>query len=100
MKNKCFFEDKPYWMMVYYGWITKGVESNPVYGILRNALMKMSEHNPYRGPKEYKEEDFTYANIWEGEIDKYSGEEKIVNNGKLTYKANYMGGLVDQKTGV
>jgi len=95
-----FYEDKPYWIMVYYGWVEEGVETDPVYNILRNALKQMPADYPFRGPKEYKEGELTYINTWEGEVDRFSGEEKIVQEGKLVYKANYLGGLVDQRKGV
>lgn len=95
-----FYEGKPYWMMVYYGWVAEGVESNPVYGVLRSALMGMPEDYPYRGPKEYKEDGYTYTNTWEGEVDRFSGEERITQGEKLIYKANYLGGIVDQRRGV
>lgn len=95
-----FYQEKPTWIMVYYGWVEEGVETNPVYGILRNALMRMPDEYPYRGPKEYKENDYTYVNIWKGKLPRFSGEEKITRKGKLVYKANYFGGLVDQRRGV
>src|SRR3989344_4499971 len=43
-----FYDGKPYWVMVYYGWVKEGVEANPVYGVLRNVLMQMPEDNPFR----------------------------------------------------
>jgi len=95
-----FYNEKPFWIMVYYGWIEEGIETNPIYGILRNALMKMPRDYPYRGPKEYKEGEYTYTNTWKGEIGQFSGEEKIMQGEKLVYKANYMGGLVDQRKGI
>jgi hypothetical protein len=95
-----FDEDKPAWMMVYYGWVAEGVETDPVYAILRGALKQMPEDAPFRGPEEYKEGDLTYSNTWTGDVDRYSGEEQITQGGKLIYKANYMGGLVDQRRGV
>jgi hypothetical protein len=92
-----FHNNKPVWMMVYYGWVAEGIEINPVYGILREALMRMPEEYPYRGPKEYKKDQFVYKNLWTGELDRFSGEEQIFKNDKLAYKANYIGGLVDQR---
>lgn len=38
--------------------------------------------------------------IWDGDVERYSGEEQITQGEKLIYKANYMGGLVDQRQGV
>lgn len=95
-----FCEGKPYWMMVYYGFVEEGIETNPIYGVLRNALKQMPEDYPYRGPKEYREGEFTYTNNWDGEVNRFSGEERITRGEKLIYKANYIGGLVDQRRGV
>lgn len=94
-----FYENKPVWMMVYYGWVEKGTEANPVYEVLRSALKEMPKDAPYRGPEEYIQGDFIYSNEWEGTIERYSGEEKITQKGKLLYKAYYRGGLVDNRDG-
>jgi hypothetical protein len=91
-----FYEDKPVWMMVYYGWVGEKAEKDRVYEILRGALKQMPEDYPFRGPKEIKIEDFTYTNTWSGEVDQFAGEEIISQGDKLIYKANYLGGLVDQ----
>lgn len=93
-------EDKPYWVMVYYGWVEEGIDVDSVYGVLRNALKQMPADYPFRGPKELKDGEYTYTNSWKGKVERYSGEEQIMQGGKLIYKANYMGGLVDQKRGV
>ena len=50
--------------------------------------------------KKYKEGEFIYINTRNGEVDKFSGEEQIMQGDKLIYKANYIGGFVDQKKGV
>lgn len=94
------YQDKPVWLMVYYGWVVEGIETNQVYAVLRNALGKMPEDTPLRGPKELKDGEFTYTNNWDGDLDRYSGEEQITQGEKLIYKANYMGGLIDQRQGV
>ncbi len=95
-----FYEGKPYWMMIYYGWVEEGIDTNPIYIALRNALKQMPKNHPFRGPKEFKDGDCTYSNSWEGEVDRFSGEEQITQGEKLIYKANYIGGLVDQRRGV
>lgn len=86
--------------MVYYGWVVKGIEADPVYGVLKNALRQIPKDYPFRGPKKYKEGDFVYTNSWQGKIESFSGEEQITQGNKLIYKANYLGGLVDQRKGV
>jgi len=91
------YDGKPYWMMVYYGWVEEGVDANSVYGVLRNALKQMPADYPFRGPKELIDGEFKYSNSWKGDVSRYSGEEQITQGDKLIYKANYMGGLVDYK---
>jgi len=95
-----FYQNNPVWIMIYYGWVAEGVDTDPVYTILRGALKQMPKESPYRGPKEYKENDLTYTNTWQGDIERFSGEEQITQNTKTIYKANYMGGLVDQRQGL
>ena len=94
------YKNKPYWIMVYYGWITPGVAVNPVYAVLRGALKLMPEEAPFRGPKKFQEGELTYTNHWNGDVEKYSGEEQIMQGKKIIYQANYRGGLVDQRQGL
>lgn len=95
-----FYKNKPVWIMVYYGWVAEGVEPDFVYTVLRGALKQMPENAPFRGPKEFSDREFTYRNRWTGDVERYSGEEQIIRGNILIYKANYMGGLVDQRVGV
>jgi hypothetical protein len=87
---------KPYWMMVYYGWVKEGITTKDVYGVLQGALRLMPEEAPFRGPSVYNQGDFVYKNGWEGTVERYKGEEIISIWNQEIYKANYMGGLVDQ----
>jgi hypothetical protein len=93
------YAGKAVWMMVYYGWVKVGINPDLVYGILREALMSMPEDHPYRGPSRFEKDTLVYKNTWTGEPDRYSGEEKITQNGKLIYKATYFGGWVDKRRG-
>ena len=95
-----YYKNVPAWIMVYYGWIVPDAETNLVYSVLRDALKQMPVNAPFRGPKEYKTGEYEYVNTWSGDVKQYSGEEKIFQGKKLIYKANYMGGLVDQRKGV
>jgi len=90
------YKNKPVWMMVYYGWVLENISVDKVYAILKKALMQMPTETPFRGPNEFKDNEFTYLNNWAGKIDRYSGEEQIIKNKKLIYKANYMGGYIDK----
>ena len=95
-----FHDNKPYWMMVYYGWVADGVKTDPVDSVLRNALMQMPEDAPFRGQNEYKQNNYIYSNTWTGDVERYSGEERITEAEKEVYMANYTGGFVDQRGGV
>ena len=93
-----FLKEEPIYMMVYYGLVNEEITNfREVYRILQKALSLIIEEYPYRGPKEYKEGDYSYINNFIGEIDSFSGEEIINYKGKEIYKARYMGGLVDQR---
>jgi len=95
-----FYQDAPVWMMVYYGWVAAGTAADPVYAILRKALMHMPDDAPFRGPQEFVDGEFTYRNRWTGNVERYTGEEQVTQGGSLIYQANYLGGLVDHRRGV
>jgi len=91
-----FCENKPLWMMVYYGFVYPEVEKELVYVFLAEALSSSSVEVPYRGPYLYERGEWRYENKMIGDVKKFSGEEKIFENDICIYEADYMGGLVDQ----
>lgn len=96
-----FLEEKPIWLMTYYGKILpeNTLEIEEIYSFLQKALLKTIENFPIRGPKEYAQDKFLYLNSWQGKIDDFSGQEKISHLGKEVYQANYLGGLVNLRSG-
>lgn len=93
-----FFQGKPYWIMVYYGQVSSTTGNiKSIYSFLQKALMAAPEEMPVRGPKQFRKEDFEYTNEWQGNIEKFSGKEKIIRAGEQIYDAKYIGGLVDQR---
>lgn len=91
-----FYKEKPYWMMVYYGYVVESwSDFDSVYSFLRKALQEMPEDHPFRGPKNFKERNFEYKNKWKGDLASYSGNEVITHKSGKIYEARYMGGLVD-----
>lgn len=91
-----FYKKQPYWMMVYYGYVSDSwTDFGSVYGFLRKSLREMSEDHPFRGPKSFKKGKFEYANKWAGGLGMYSGHETINHDGVKIYEAWYMGGIVD-----
>ena len=92
-----FYKGKPAWIMVYYGAVDSSTKDfNPVYEVLKKALMNFPKDLPLRGPASLKDGSFEYKNKWQGNLASFSGKEIILKNGKEVYFANYSGGLVDQ----
>lgn len=92
-----FYQGKPYWMMVYYG--SDDQSADGVIPVLLKALNEPPTELPVRGPNVLQDGEYKYENNWSGDIEKFSGEEIIYYQGKEVYKANYFGGLVDQREG-
>jgi len=93
-----FYKGKPVYIMTYYGSVNKNItDLKNLYGFLQQALQLIPEDKPFRGPKEFQANNFKYLNEFTGEIDNFSGEEKIYQNNNLIYSAKYTGGLIDQR---
>lgn len=94
--TKIFFQEKVVWSMVYYGLVDKKVEGfKDVYGFLMKSLLQMPADYPYRGLKEFVEGEWKYNNGWDGEVEQFSGEEKIYLKNEMVFWTKYIGGLVD-----
>jgi hypothetical protein len=93
-----FYKSKPVWMMVYYGVVVESeIDIKELYRFLQKALKEDPESNPYRGPRNFKEESLEYTNVWTGEADNFSGEETIHKLGEKVYWAKYIGGFIDRR---
>ncbi len=91
-----FLNDKPIWMMVYYGMVYEGVNKSEVYKFLIESLSNSNEEMPYRGPEDYESDEWRYENILSGDVEKFSGIEKIYKDEVCVYEARYMGGEVNK----
>ncbi len=92
------FKNKPIYIMTYYWYVYEHIaDIKPIYTFLQHALSLIPEQYPYRGPQNYHKNDLSYINTFTGDIDNFSGEESITQNGKEIYKAKYIGGFVDQR---
>lgn len=93
-----FMQNKPIYIMTYYGSVKDSVLSSEIIRVLLKSLSLIPEDHPFRGPKEYVENDLAYKNSYTGEIDNFFGEETISSSdGKEIYKARYAGGFICQK---
>jgi hypothetical protein len=92
-----YYKNIPLWSMAYSGGVDKqyGIDKvREIYAFLRQAMREVSYENPYRGPLEFKVDDFEYFDFNKGAIEEFSGHEKIVLKGKQVYYLNYSGGYI------
>lgn len=86
---------KVIWGMNYYGKVISEVTpTKNIYQFLQEALKKITENKPFRGPNRFKRSNFEYFNKIKGTVEKLEGEEKIFYKGKLVYELIYYGGMV------
>lgn len=92
-----FYKEKPVHITVYYGWVDKGFDADEVYVFLRKSLRASKDDEGFRGPERFKDKNYIYKNDRKGDIENFSGRERIYDNSKLVYEGMYAGGLVDQR---
>ncbi len=95
-----YYQGRPVWMIVYYGWVANEAETSQVYEFLKEALKQMPKEQPFRGPESFREGEYHYRNAWKGTVENFSGKEQILKNAEVVYQASYIGGLVDRRGGV
>jgi hypothetical protein len=93
-----FHDGKPYWIMVYYGEVSKDIEKPAgIYSFLQDALALPDPEMPIRGPRQLEANGMKYEFEARGDIEKFEGVEKILKDGNEVYNASFIGGLVDQR---
>ena len=92
-----FSNDKAIWSMNYYGRILdKTISEKEVYGFLKQALLRISEAAPFRGPKEFIASDYKYSCKFVGNFDHFSGIECIYLNNDKIFELFFHGGAVEK----
>lgn len=91
-----FHNNKPVWMMVYYGFVYSNASNGEVYRFLMEALRNSPADSPARGPSLFEKEGWKYETMIDGDFANFSGIEKIYKDGACLYEARYIGGLVDK----
>ena len=81
----------PYWSMNYIGRVTGEHFSGD---FLKEALLRVPEDNPYRGPREYTDGDYTYRCETDGDFEWFQGKETIACQGQMIYECRFHGGLI------
>ena len=82
----------PYWSMNYIGRVTGDYFSGD---FLKEALLRVPEEKPYRGPENYSDGDYTYHCETDGSFEWFQGRETICYKGAEIYECIFHGGLVE-----
>jgi len=97
-----YFQGKPVWAMAYSGGMKTEFHGDEAlakktFGFLKKCLSQVEENEPFRGPKEHSEGDFSYQMEVEGDVNDFSGEERIFYKGKEVFHQRFIGGMIIQK---
>lgn len=90
-------EEKPIWGMNYYGiTLDEDLADEAVAEGLRPALMLVGEDDtiPVRGPKSFKNGNYSYSFEAEGDLSSFSGLELIYKAGKKICELKCFGGKI------
>jgi len=64
--------------MNYYGKIVSEViPAKDIYQFLQEALKRVTNDKPFRGPNNYRKDDFKYVNKIKARVEKFEGREII-----------------------
>lgn len=89
----------PVWGMNYYGvTLDSNLSEEAMDKALRPALMKVGEDKnvlPLRGPSSFENEGYLYTFKCDGTLDNFSGVEEISKDGKVIFKLQCHGGLIN-----
>ena len=86
-----WISEEPYWSMNYVGRVTGDNFSGD---FLKEALLRVPEDKPFRGPEEYTDGDYSYKCEISGEYDWFQGYETISYKGTVIYECYFHGGLI------
>ena len=84
-------DGKPVWSMNYCGRLLgEGFDGD----FLKNALLRVPEEAPFRGPEVYREGEMEYRCHADGDVDWYQGYEEICLKCERIYECFYHGGVI------
>ncbi len=63
---------------------------------LKEAMLRVPEDKPFRGPERYENGDYIFTCAVDGDTDWFSGYEEIFYRGALVYECLYHGGVIKQ----
>lgn len=90
--------ERAIWSMSYAGGASPDITDRgrflAIYAFLRQALLAISEDQPFRGPAQFEEGNFRYVNESEGDLSEFGGNERIYQGQTRVYGLRYSGGLL------
>ena len=86
-----WISEVPYWSMNYVGRVTGDNFSGD---FLKEALLRVPEDKPFRGPSEYANGDYEYKCDTDGDYEWFQGYETISYKGTQIYECYFHGGLI------
>lgn len=84
-------KDQAIWSMNYYGQVLDDHFSGD---FLKEALLQVNNEYPYRGIELYNKGEYTYTLAVEGNINSFSGHEKIYYRSDKIYECLFHGGML------
>lgn len=96
-----YYKGVPAWSQAYGG---QGMSEDqyaivqPTFQFLKTALMMVVTEMPFRGPKEFTNEDWCYSFTMQGTLEDCTWIEKITKNDVLTFTQIGFAGIVIQRT--
>ena len=86
-----WISEDPYWSMDYVGRV---IGDNFSGDFLKEALLRVPEDKPFRGPSEYTNGDYSYKCDIDGDYEWFQGYETISYKGAVIYECYFHGGLI------
>ena len=86
-----WISEEPYWSMNYVGRVTGDNFSGD---FLKEALLRVPEDKPFRGPDKYTNGDYEYFCSIDGDFEWFQGRETISYKGEQIYECYFHGGLI------
>lgn len=91
------YQDKnPVWGMNYFGFIlADDLTEKEISSFLRKSLIQEYDGIiPVRGPREFSENNWTYKLSVNGDLSRFTGQEKILRDGRVVYQLFLHGGFI------
>jgi hypothetical protein len=93
-----YYNSSALWAMGYAGGVKSGVgrpiDMRQVYDFLRAALRQVAVERPYRGPRTFRQGEYSYCDESQGPFDDFWGVETIAHRDQQVYQLRYSGGLL------